>query len=101
MRKTQDELKQELDRIYGKEYYSQIKEREKYDLYLIKMNCIKNKCPNFDILDYKSEYPGDAFFICYDDWSSCKIGWHVIYCETLDLCFEHKKEEYLKGEIVK
>jgi hypothetical protein len=94
MNKTKEQLIEELSRIERKDFIEQLKKDQNgFSLYLIKMNCIKNKCANFNVLEYKD----DAFFICYDDWSCEKVGWHVIYFETLDLCFEHKKEEYLKG----
>ena len=49
-------------------------------------NCVKNKCPNYDVIEIGFR----NFAICYDDWSFAKNGWHLIYCETMDLCVENK-----------
>jgi hypothetical protein len=91
MNKTKEDLLNQINNMeYRDNYLKNIKRGEKYDLFLIKMNCIKNKCPNLDIL----RIDNDAYFICNDNWSGFDLGWQIIYCELLDICFENKIKIY-------
>jgi hypothetical protein len=99
MIETKEELINELKYMINKHRWSW-KDFIHYNKYAFKQiyyNCISHKCPNLSKILFNNKY----FYICYDNWSSVKVGWHIIYTETLDLCFEHKKEKYLKGEKIK
>lgn len=97
MNKTKEQLIENLNHtqwqmnIYPEKYaihdilQDSLKHNEFY-MYQIQHNCINNSCPNYDTIEYK----GHTLHVCYDDWSSIKLGWHVLYFETCDICVENK-----------
>lgn len=87
MSKNKEDVIKLLQKIKNKDYdfYRHIKhENQCYpNKELIQHNCINNKCPNHAYI----EFDGINWHLCCDNWSGkyC-AGWHIIYCETLDLC---------------
>ena len=74
------DLEKELDKLYEKDYVSY---REQYQM---NEDCRNHDCPHYRILTHK----GISYYCCNDTYSGqhC-VGWHPIYCETLDLCFDY------------
>lgn len=73
--------------------FEQLEQENIKEMSLIKYHCIDGKCPNYSTVEYK----GVTYHACYDDWSGeFKVGWHVIYCETFDLCIENKIKNAIK-----
>lgn len=92
LEQTQEKMKDFPQNLYKRNLIKALLSDNIYSLHLIQQNCIKNKCPNHDIINFK----GYNLNVCYDDWSDTKIGWHVIYTETLDLCFKNKTKDNTK-----
>jgi hypothetical protein len=93
--KTKDDLLNQINNMeYKNSYLDTMKSGEEYSLYLIKMNCVKNKCPNLDVL----KIDNDTYFICNTEWSGFDLGWEIIYSEILDLCFEIKTRNSLEDK---
>lgn len=80
MNKTIKDLEKELDNLYNrdKELY--------YEFATINRDCNNHGCLNYGTMTHK----GNLYHLCNDVYSGehCP-GWHPIYSETLDICFEY------------
>jgi len=96
MNKTKEDLLSQINNLENKnEFLDKMRSGEEYNLFQIKMNCVKNKCPNLDVL----KIDNDAYFICNTEWSGFDLGWEIIYSEILDLCFEIKTRNSLEDKL--
>ncbi len=94
MNKTKQNLINELKIIeeniikYPEQFtsFDSLEKMNKIEEHLIQRKCSVSNCSNHSIINYKRI----NYHTCFDNWSSIKVGWHIIYFETLDLCCENK-----------